>query len=534
MKWSLLVGKFWGTEVRLHISMLLLIPYVLLAFRPDGLAGFIRIFLLITAIFVCVALHELGHTAAARLFGVQVNNIVLWPLGGVANLSRRPEKVLHDLAISAAGPLTNFVLFAGLAILTVLVRLAENSMLLPELSVFFMRWDIFTFLASLTIANLSLALFNLVPVYPLDGGQIARGLIKLVFGEKWADRIMMVLSLPVAFGLLIAGFATGDLILLLTGVLMVLAGATLNAHILNGLNLAVLYFIDRGGYYLRRTDYDPAIREYTRAIQRSPNQAGLYVSRAVVSMNLLELRSARDDVEKALALDPNSFIAWALRGEMLALEKDYAAALLSYNRSIELRPNWSIAYLDRGGLFQEQGDFAHALEDMNKAIELSPGSPIAAVMRSMLRFQMGDLEGSRADAEIALRYGPSWMLVFPEIFLLNLDGHLDWALEYYGRAIERMPNAHQAYQGRADAYRANHHPGWAIEDYTRAIKLAPRLAELYLSRGMAFQAVDAADRAADDFQQAARLADKSHIRRQALAWLNGQPAGVLPANGSRG
>lgn len=534
MKWSLLVGRFWGTEVRLHVSMLLLIPYVLLAFRPDGLTGFMRIFLLISAIFACVALHEMGHTAAARLFGVQVHSIVLWPLGGVANLSRRPEKVLHDLVISAAGPLTNFVVFTGFSILTVLVRLVEQSMVIPDLSVFLRRWDVFTFLASLTIANLSLALFNLVPVYPLDGGQIARGLIKMAFGEKWADRIMLVLSLPVAFGLVIAGFVTGDLLLLLTGALMVLAGATLNTHIINGLTLLVLYVIDRGGYYLRRSDYDPAVREYTRAIQRNPNQASLYVSRAIVYINLLALTESRQDVEKALTVDPNSFIAWALRGELLALNKDYAAALLSYNRSIEISPNWSIAYLDRGSLFQEQGDLHRALDDMNKAVELGHNSPIAAVMRSMLRFQMGDLEGSRADAEVALRYGPSWMLVFPEIFLLNLDGHLDWALEYYGRAVERMPNAYQAYQGRADAYRANHHPGWAIEDYTRAIKLGPRLGELYLYRGMAFQAVDAFDKAAEDFQQAARLADKSHIRRQALAWLNDQPASVLPVSEASG
>jgi tetratricopeptide (TPR) repeat protein len=476
----------------------------------------------------------MGHTAAARLYGIHVNTIVLWPLGGVANLSRRPEKVLPDLVISAAGPLANFVIFAGFGILTVLVRLLERSMLSPQLSLMLIEWDAFSFLASLTIANLSLAVFNLVPIYPLDGGQIARGLIKLVFGEKWADRIMLMISLPAAFGLVIAGVVVGDVLLILTGLLLVLASASLNTHVLNGLTLLVLFFIDRGGYYLKRSDYDPAVREYTRAIQRSPNRAGLYVSRAVVYMNLLEYQRTREDVEKALLLEPESFIAWALRGELDALKKDYTAALQSFDRSIEIRPTWSIAYLDRGSLFQERGDLPRALEDVNRAMDLNRGSPIAAVMRSMLRFQMGDLKGAREDAETALRYAPNWMLVFPEVFLLNLDGHLDWALDYYGRAIERMPNAAQSYQGRADAYRANHHPGWAIEDYSQAIKLSPRLAELYLCRGLAFQAVDAADKAFEDFQQAARLADKSHIRRQALAQVNGLESPILPAGEASG
>ncbi len=92
MKWSLLVGKFWGTEIRLHASLALLVPYALLAFKPADLPGALRVLALITAIFVFVALHEMGHTLAARLYGIPVNSIVLWPLGGFANLGRRPER----------------------------------------------------------------------------------------------------------------------------------------------------------------------------------------------------------------------------------------------------------------------------------------------------------------------------------------------------------------------------------------------------------------------------------------------------------
>src|SRR5512141_354085 len=134
MKWSLLVGRFWGTEIRLHASMLLLIPYALVAFQPDGLAGMLRALVLIAAIFIFVALHEMGHTAAARLYGIEVTSIVLWPLGGFANLSRRPEKVLPELVIAAAGPLTNLLIFSGLLLLTFFERVIETSMRSPQLT----------------------------------------------------------------------------------------------------------------------------------------------------------------------------------------------------------------------------------------------------------------------------------------------------------------------------------------------------------------------------------------------------------------
>ncbi len=529
MKWSLLVGKFWGTEIRLHFSLLLLIPYALMVFKPESPADALRALALLVAIFTFVGLHEVGHTLAARLYGIQVTSIVLWPLGGFANLTSRPDKVFPDLVISAAGPLTNLLLSIGFGSLAAIAYVMEQAEVFPRLADLLWRWEIISFLAGITIANLSLALFNLVPIYPLDGGQILRGLLKLVFGEKNADWVMLIFSLPLALALTVAGLFAGDVIIVLTGLVLVLAGASLNPRLWNGLFLAGLYLIDRAGYYLKRYDFDPAVREYTRSIQRSPNRAGVYLSRAVAYMNLMESELAMADVDRALERDANNHVAWALRGELLSLKKDDEGAIAAYNRAIELQPKWSIAYLDRGGRYQERGDLDSALADMNRAVELGRGSPVAYLLRSLLRFEMGDQDGCRADADRALRFAPQWMLAFPELFLNNLQGHLDWALAYYGRAIERMPNAYQAYQGRADACRANGRPDRAIADYQRAIQLAPRQAELYLSRGRAYLQSGAPDQAAADFRQAAQLADKSHIRRQAETLLKqSAPATASP------
>ncbi|HEX9018521.1 MAG TPA: M50 family metallopeptidase, partial [Anaerolineaceae bacterium] len=259
MKWSLLVGKFWGAEIRLHISLLLLIPYAFFAFKPESLNGLLRVLALLVGIFACVALHEMGHTLAARLFGIQASSIVLWPLGGYTSLSRRPEKLIAELVISAAGPLANLILFAGLALVTGIERILEDSQAFPTLSRLLWQSDLFAFLATLAVANLALALFNLAPVYPLDGGQIARGVLKGIFGERHADLVMLVVSLPLALVITGIGLALGDLGVILTGLILLLASATLNQNLANWLSLGVLYLFDRPEYYLKNQDYDRAV-----------------------------------------------------------------------------------------------------------------------------------------------------------------------------------------------------------------------------------------------------------------------------------
>jgi tetratricopeptide (TPR) repeat protein len=394
-------------------------------------------------------------------------------------------------------------------------RLLEESQMLPGISRLLWWSDIFAFLGMLAVMNLALAVFNEAPVYPLDGGQIAQDVLKRILGERRANLIMMIFSLPAALALCVAGLILKDIATGLTGLMLLAASLTLNPWLYNKLFLAGLYLIDRPDYYLRNEDYDQAIRAYSHAIQRHPDRAGAYLSRAVAAMNLLDLPAARVDIDRALALDANNATAWTLWGELLALDKDNPAALAAYNRAIELRPNWSVPYLDRGSCYYEQGDYDRALEEINKGIELGSGSPTGYLLRSQFRYERGDINGSHEDADNALAYAPQWMLVFSEIFLTNLAGHLNWSLDYYWRAIERMPKAYQVYQGRGDACRVNHHPDWAIEDYHRAIRLAPRQGALYLARGRAYQELGEPEKAAADFQAAARMGNRPHIRRQA-------------------
>ncbi|HUJ94313.1 MAG TPA: site-2 protease family protein [Terriglobales bacterium] len=141
------------------------------------------------ALFLIVLLHEFGHALACRQVGGTANEIVLWPLGGVAyvNPPPRPGATLWSIA---AGPLVNVALFPILSVMVLLGRDWPPSMHDPYVLVSSVWW-----------INLVLLLFNILPIYPLDGGQILRSLLWFVLGRA---RSLMVATV---FGFIgIGGF----------------------------------------------------------------------------------------------------------------------------------------------------------------------------------------------------------------------------------------------------------------------------------------------------------------------------------------
>jgi tetratricopeptide (TPR) repeat protein len=137
------------------------------------------------------------------------------------------------------------------------------------------------------------------------------------------------------------------------------------------------------------------------------------------------------------------------------------------------------------------------------------------MVRSMAHFKLGNLDAAHTDQDAAIRLSDKDALTVSPINLTLYEGYLDWVEDYYARAIAKMPRSFLAYQGRADAYRANKEFEKAIADYTHAIQLAPREADLYLGRGKCYQALNNPEKAAADFQSAFAKANKLHLKRQA-------------------
>jgi len=142
------------------------------------------------ALFLIVLLHEFGHALACRQVGGTANRIVLWPLGGVAfvNPPQRPGATLWSIA---AGPLVNVAL---LPVLYFLWKVLPAMTAVPD--------DIFRYFRAIWYVNCGLLFFNLLPIYPLDGGQIVRSLLWFVMGRAHSLLVASILGFVGVAGLI--------------------------------------------------------------------------------------------------------------------------------------------------------------------------------------------------------------------------------------------------------------------------------------------------------------------------------------------
>lgn len=168
MRWAVRVGTLHGIAVRVHFTFLFLFVFLFVAgTAAHGYASGLRSALLILLIFICVFLHELAHSFVSERFGLRVRSITLLPIGGLALLEDLPRAPRQEIGIAVAGPVANVALAAVVGALLYQFGLWGN-----------LRQPVLSgeaLLPSFFWANVYLALFNLIPAYPLDGGRILRG-----------------------------------------------------------------------------------------------------------------------------------------------------------------------------------------------------------------------------------------------------------------------------------------------------------------------------------------------------------------------
>ncbi|CAN5330668.1 hypothetical protein BH11PLA2_BH11PLA2_01560 [soil metagenome] len=180
---NLRIGKPFGINTYVHWSFWLLPGFVLLSgLASGGMPMAVLDTAVILAIFGCVALHELGHALAARQYGVRTRDIVLYPIGGVARLERIPRKPSAEIAIALAGPAVNVAI---VALLVALMTLDGYNVL--QLSRYPSVLELFW--TKVLWANVALAVFNLIPAFPMDGGRVLRALLATVTRREKATEI---------------------------------------------------------------------------------------------------------------------------------------------------------------------------------------------------------------------------------------------------------------------------------------------------------------------------------------------------------
>ena len=222
MSWSLNIGRIAGTAVRIHVTFLLFLGWIFVASWVVGgpeTAWQTLAFLIL--LFACVVAHELGHIFTARAFGVSTPDVTLLPIGGVARLERIPEEPYQEFLVAIAGPLVNVVIAIAL------ITLAGARVNAADL--YAVESPHTSMIDRLAAVNLFLAIFNMIPAFPMDGGRVLRAILASRMGYVRATEIAAFIGQGVAFALGFIGLFTNPMLIFIA--IFVYLAASSEAHL---------------------------------------------------------------------------------------------------------------------------------------------------------------------------------------------------------------------------------------------------------------------------------------------------------------
>ncbi len=202
--WSWRLARVAGIDINIHLSFLLVLVLGASQWGDFGVEGALFGAVLTVLTFASVTLHELGHSLVAKAFGIPVKDITLYPIGGVARLGKRPKTPVQEFLIAIAGPAVNVVLVVVLGALGAwLFGVGPLGDALSNA-----RHEdptVVTLFAMLVLSNGVLAIFNMIPALPMDGGRVLRAMLSVVLGPEKATTVAALVARFLAVALFSLG-----------------------------------------------------------------------------------------------------------------------------------------------------------------------------------------------------------------------------------------------------------------------------------------------------------------------------------------
>lgn len=206
---SILLGRVFDIPIRAHFLLLIALPIIMGWFSNPSMA--VRL-LGAVGLFASVVLHELGHSIVARAKGSYIQEIVLYPFGGAAKIMNIPTRPVDEILVALAGPAVSLLL--GIFGIFVGFRLLDTH---PEASHYPLIFE-------LGAINLALFIFNLFPVFPMDGGRVLRAVLAHKKGRLNATRIAVTVGKYFCLIFVIYGLLNGQFFLAFIGGYIYFAG----------------------------------------------------------------------------------------------------------------------------------------------------------------------------------------------------------------------------------------------------------------------------------------------------------------------
>ncbi|MDD3089325.1 MAG: site-2 protease family protein [Candidatus Omnitrophica bacterium] len=220
MTGSIRLARIFGIDIDIHITFFLLLAFFFMVMGASGL-------ILILGVFFFVTMHELCHSVVAMRFGIKVKRITLLPIGGIASMSEMPTKPYQEFLISIAGPLSNIAVVV-IFFYPLYVFLGPEKLFYPlkVMAGTAKSAEPLNTLAHIYWINLILAVFNIIPAFPMDGGRVLRSILANRMSYREATRIAVRLGhiFALVFGYL--GIVHGQIFLLLVAVFIYFSAST--------------------------------------------------------------------------------------------------------------------------------------------------------------------------------------------------------------------------------------------------------------------------------------------------------------------
>lgn len=224
MKWSWKVARISGIDVSVHLTFFLLLLWIGISYwqHTHDIAAVVEGVGLILVLFGCVVLHEFGHALTARRFGTVTRSITLLPIGGVAAMEKMPDNPREEMLVAVAGPAVNLVIAAVLLLWYWInpVQLAPDNALTADVP----------FMYKVMVVNIMLAVFNMLPAFPMDGGRVLRAALAMRMDRDSATAKAAAIGQSLAVGMFILGLLYNPFLMLIAAFIWLGAAAEANAE----------------------------------------------------------------------------------------------------------------------------------------------------------------------------------------------------------------------------------------------------------------------------------------------------------------